>query len=307
MQKSSIFILGASGFIGSELARHLQTLGISYTCMRHRRRLPLDLHPEKAYLSSLLTFSWRKLENNPPPVIFHFARIPGSGALGRSLAANLSALSNRRLLRWLRSQTDPPLLVLTAGTLAYGPSAAVEVTEDHALNPVGFARQYAIGEQPILDAMTERTIPIQIVRPAWVYGPRSWLLGFYLLPMKLKGVVPVYGDGQNWMNLIHVEDTAGLLWHIAQNGARYQTYNLVGDTLLQQQKLSETLGRISGLPLQTITQKEISYRDPAVWESLTFSQRTSTKHRELVQQYHHRHLDLQQSLHAIWKPFITTR
>ncbi len=307
MHKPSIFILGASGFIGSELARQVQSLGISHACMRHRRRLPPDLHPEKAYLSSLLTFSWRKLENNPPQVIFHFARIPGSGALGRSLAANLSAIANRRLLRWLRSQTDPPLLVLTAGTLAYGPSAEAGVTEDHALNPAGFARQYAMGEQPILDAMTERRIPIQIVRPAWVYGPRSWLLGFYLFPMKLKGIVPLYGDGQNWMNLIHVEDAAGLIWHIAQNGAPYQTYNLIGDSTLQQHKLAETLGRISGLPLQTISRKEIPYRDPAIWESLTFSQRTATKHRKLVQEYHYRHLDLQQSLHAIWKPYIAVR
>ncbi len=302
-QKSDLLILGASGFIGSALARHAQSLGFGYSCLRHRKRLPADLHPETVYLNSLLTFPWRRLESGPPRMIFHFARIPGSGPLGRSLAARMSAFANRRLLKWMERQPDPPLLILAAGTLAYGAGAEDAVMEDHPLQPTGFARHYAVGEQPIVAAMAASSLPIQIVRPAWVYGARSWLSGFYLLPMKMKGTVPLYGDGSNWMSLIHVEDAAGLMWHIARHGAQRQTYNLIGGEPVRQLQLVEALESVSGLRRQSVRQKEMPFSDPAIWESLTFSQRTASKHLALYQGYPYRHPRLQESLQAIWAHF----
>jgi nucleoside-diphosphate-sugar epimerase len=306
---SHTLILGASGYLGSAYARHLQAAGGWMSCLVHNSMLPEDLAPQRVFHGSLLTFPWRKLEQEPPQSIVHFARISGPGRHGRRLAAALSALANKRLLSWIEKQAQPPRLILVAGTLAYGAAAAAIVDEDHALQPAGFARQYALGEAPILRALAAQKTPIQIMRPAWVYGPRSWLRSFYFMPMRERRVVPLYGSGDNWISLIHVEDAAALIHFLSLERVPGQTYNLICGDPIRQADLAEMLGRISGLPVKRISQEEFPGRDSGVWESLTFSQRTASRHAGLYRSHGFRHPDPQASLESLWRTFrqSTTR
>ncbi|HNW60775.1 MAG TPA: NAD(P)-dependent oxidoreductase [bacterium] len=296
-------ILGASGFIGSACARQLLGEGGRLSCLVHHSPLTGDLDGARMLHGSLLTFPWRQLEDDPPGTILHLARLSAPGRLGRGVAAWLSARANRRLLAWLAQQPFPPRLVLIAGTLAYGPSPDTAVFEDHPLDPAGFARQYAVGEAPILDALQSGRLPVQIMRPAWVYGPRSWLRSFFLLPMRRAGHVPLYGSGENWMSLIHVEDAARLICGLAQEASTGVTCNLVCGPPIRQAEFAGMLSRISGLPVRQVNAAG-GARDAEVWESLTFSQRTATRHDALYRKIGFRYADTGAALESIWRAFL---
>ena len=303
---SPALILGASGFLGEAFARHLQAAGEPAACLIHRSPLPAEIRPVRLYHGSLLTFPWRILEADPPRAIIHFARLSAPSAAGRRLAAQASTMANRRLLAWLERLAQPPRLVLIAGTLAYGPSTDEEIYEDHALHPAGFAREYARGEAPILAAMAAGRLPVQVMRPAWVYGARSWLRGFFFTPMLRQGHVPLYGEGDNRMALIHVEDAAALIDFLSREAPAGESYNLLCGAPLRQAELAETLSRISGLPIKRITRRDFPSRDRGVWESLTFSQRTASRHAGLYQRHGFRHPDAGAALASLWRSFINT-
>ncbi|HQG44689.1 MAG TPA: NAD(P)-dependent oxidoreductase [bacterium] len=303
--QSHILILGAGGFIGSACARAVLESGDRLTCLAHRTPLASELSGARTVPGSLPTFPWRSLEADPPTIILHLARLSAPGRSGRRIAAWRSARANRRLLSWLEGQAHPPLLVLVAGTLAYGPSADAEVYEEHPLNPVGFARQYARREAPVLAALQAGRLPVQIMRPAWVYGPRSWLKSFYLDPMRREGFVPLYGSGENWMSLIHVEDAARWILRLAQTAPTGTTFNLVSGAPMRQTELAERLSRISGLPVRRRTPADLAIRDSALWESLTFSQRTATRHAARYHEIGCDHPDPGLALESLWRALRT--
>lgn len=264
----------------------------------HQRQPAADIQPARLWHGSLWSFDWNRLKEDPPEIIYHFARIPGRGSYGRKLAAFLSNIANRRLIRWLQQQSQPPLLVLIAGTLAYGNHGDREITEDEPLCPISFAREYHFGERPILEA---KHIPRQIMRPAWVYGHGSWFKSFYLRPMLEHGYVPLYGDGNNWMSLVHVEDVAGLIEFLSNNGPSGETFNLFGGSALKQRQLTEILHQISGLPICKMDLKLLRRMDKAVAEAFTFSLRVGTKHRALYEKYRFLYPDLNEGMKNILK------
>ncbi len=299
--RGHILILGASGFIGGACARAVLESGDRLSCLVHRAPLAGEWGGVPLHHGTLPSFPWRRLETDPPTIILHLARLSAPGPLGRRLAAWRSARANRRLLHWLAHQAQPPRLVLVAGTLAYGPSPNTEVDEAHALNPAGFAREYAQGEAPVLQALQAGRLPVQIMRPAWVYGPRSWLQGFYLEPMRREGFVPLYGTGENWMSLIHVEDAAAWIVGLAQTAPAGATYNLVSGAPIRQAELAELLSRISGLPVRRRAAADLASRDQGLWESLTFSQRTISRHSARYREIGCRHPDPAIALESLWR------
>jgi len=299
-------VLGASGFIGTAFIRHLQARGERTACLLHRSPLPAELSPERLLHGSLLTFPWQMLEAEPPRAIIHFARISAPLAPGRRLAAFASGRANRRLLAWLERLEQPPRLVLVAGTLAYGSSPDEDIFEDHPLHPAGFAREYARGEAPILATMAAGRLPVQVMRPAWVYGARSWLRSFFFLPMQRQGHVPLYGEGDNLMALIHVEDAAALIDYLSREAPAGASYNLLCGAPLRQSELAGTLSGISGLPVRRISSRDFPGRDRGVLESLTFSQRTASRHAALYQRHGFRYPDPGAALASLWQSFLQT-
>ncbi len=268
-------VLGGSGFIGAPLVRRLRAAGVRTTCLVHRA----STGGTAEVSGSIDTFRWRRLEADPPDVIFHLARIAGRGRLTRLR----NRLANERLLAWLASCARPPLLVYVGGTLAYGSRAEAEVTEETPLAPISFSRDYHEAEVPWLRALRGGDAPVIVTRPAWVLGAGSWFEVFYRRFMRAERAVPVYGDGASWMTLVHVEDCAGLLLHVARAAPPLATVNVFTGPTLRQLELAERLARLSGLPIRRVPLDARFER--AVREAFTFSARIGSVHRALHASY----------------------
>ena len=288
-------VLGGSGFIGEPLVRALVAAGVRTSCLVHRSPPPVtQAHPLQG---SVDRFRWRTIERDPPDVIFHLARIPRRRRFDGAAIRARNRLASARLLGWLSCCPRPPLLVYVGGTLAYGSHGEVAVTEETPLSPTSFSRDYHVAETPWLHALPWTDAPILVARPAWVLGSGSWFGAYFRRPIREERSVPLYGDGSNWMSLVHVEDCAGLLMHLARRAPLMTVMNLFAGAPLRQIELSERLARLTALPIRRISLDEMQARHGrAVREAFAFSARVDTIHGALQADYTPLHGNLDAAL-----------
>ena len=291
-------VLGGSGFLGAPLVRRLCAAGVRTTCLLHRT--PLSVAAARVLRGSLDRFPWRTLEQDPPDVIFHLARIAGRGGIRGAVTRVRNRVANERLFVALAGWARPPLLVFVGGTLAYGSHGDDPVTERTALAPTSFSRDYHTAEVPWLRALRGNDAPVIVARPAWVLGPGAWFEVFYRRFLRAERAVPLYGSGDNWMSLVHVDDCAGLLEHTARRALPMSVVNVFAGAPLRQVELAERLARVAALPIRRVPLDELERRfGRAVREAFDFSARVGTVHHALHAGYRLEHQDLDADLSAL--------
>ena len=291
-------VLGGSGFLGTPLVRRLGAAGVRTTCLLHRSPLPVE--NVTTLRGSIDRFHWRTLEQDPPDVIFHLARIPGRGGIRGALTRVRNRVANERLVVALAGWARPPLVVYVGGTLAYGSRGEQEVTERTPLTPTSFSRDYHRAELPWLRALRDNDVPVIVARPAWVLGAGAWFEAYYRHVIQTERAVPLYGPGDNWMSLVHVEDCAGLLEHAARRALPMCVVNVFTGPPLRQAELAERLARLTSLPIRRVPLDDLERRlGRAVREAFTFSARIGTVHEALHAGYRIEHPDLDRDLAAL--------
>jgi nucleoside-diphosphate-sugar epimerase len=249
---------------------------------------------------SMDRFPWVTIERDPPDAIFHLARIPGRGGIRGAVTRIRNRLANERLALALTSWARSPLMVYVGGTLAYGSHGDEPVTEETPVTPTSFSRDYYKAELPWARTMRGSDAPVIVARPAWVLGPGSWFEVYYRRFIMAERAVPLYGPGENWMSLVHVEDCAGLLEHAARRALPMSVLNLFAGPPLRQAELAERLSRVAGLPIRRVPLEDLERRyGRAVREAFTFSARIGTVHKALHAAYRFQHQDLDADLASL--------
>lgn len=256
--------------------------------LAHRNVDHRALESTNLVVGSLETFDPDWLDSFRPDVVLHMARLPGRGRIGRSLAARRGRRANVRLLAHLVQRLPNVHLVYVSGTLMYGDRGEDDCDESTPLRPGSFAREYARAEEPWVRGQNSADLGITIVRPPWVIGPGSWFRNFYLRPAALRGAVPVYGPGSNWMSLLDVEDCAGAILHLAE-GAPGRVFNLFAPGQhVRQRDFSDEVARVLGCPVDP---DQRAGGDAAVQAALTGSFRAQTGHGQIADGYRFAHTD----------------
>ena len=246
-----VLLLGGTGFVGSAVAREFlaEEPDTRLSLLVHRRPPEITDPRLRLLYGSLQDIDLKSIARNPPTHVVHMARLPGRSPWRRTLAGLRGARANIRLLQALRRFPDPPRILYVSGSLMYGSRGEDWVDEHTPLHPTSFARAYIRGERPLLKSQSRRDLPIIMVRPPWILGADSWFAAFYANPMVRQRRVPCYGPGRNWMSLLHVEDCARLIRHVALHGDAGQTYNLTLPPL-RQQDFCALLSAHTGMPVQ---------------------------------------------------------
>ena len=286
-------VLGGTGFIGSELVRQLLQKNYRVSVTVHERAPFRQFEDCNLIPSELSEFKLASLQHDAPDIAFHLARIPGKGKAGRLKSATSGAAHNDRLLSESKSQFPGLKWVYVSGSLMYGDHGDDWVDENFPMNPMAYAEEYAIAEEPFQKALTEGMA--MMIHPPWILGNASWFKHFYLKVMQEEGFVPQYGSGQEWMNLIHLEDCAGRILHFSERGSFGQRYNLLGSAAVQSGEFLKVLSELSGLP---VTAKRAE-GDEAGRAALASSIRLTSLHSELHEGFQDQHPDLREMLRSL--------
>lgn len=289
MNRTKVFVLGGTGFIGSALMNKFSQQLDKYEvwALIHRNVNFRELECFNTFTGDLQSFDLTLLDRFQPDHIVHMARMSGKGAKGREKSAKKGARANKRLIEHLLTMHKKPVVHYVSGTLVYGDCGEKLVDEDSSINPTGFAKEYIEAERPWMECIERGTLPVSMLRPPWIMGTNSWFKTFFLNYMWKFKKVPLLGDGENWMTIIDVEDCAGLIIHTMENGKPGNYYNLgIPNNYHKHKDFANKVSEITGLPLDPLSKEQIIEKfDETIYEAFTFSVKSSSKHSELLDSY----------------------
>jgi nucleoside-diphosphate-sugar epimerase len=118
-----------------------------------------------------------------------------------------------------------PRFVL-ASTVVTG-DAHGDVLDERSELPVETA--YGRSKQAAEKLVAESGLPYAIVRPSHVYGPGGWFVEEFVTRLRQPGRFAVVGKGDNWWDVVHVDDVAAAFVLAAEDDRPGGTYHVVDD------------------------------------------------------------------------------
>lgn len=197
-QKMKVFITGATGYIGSSVARALAGAGHEILALAHREGAREEL--------AALGYDTVDGDLTDPAGLARAAR----GAEATVHAANTNdersaALDDAAVRAMVDAlEGSGAGLVYTSGIWVLGERSDEPATEDATTDPLDQVAWRGPLERWLVEA-ADRRVRTVVIRPGVVYGGGGGLPG-----MMGRGELPLVGDGQNRWPLVHVDDLARL-------------------------------------------------------------------------------------------------
>jgi dTDP-glucose 4,6-dehydratase len=152
----------------------------------------------------------------------------------------LEAVRKHRIARFLQVSTDE----------VYGHVPEGSSTEADALEPRSpYAASKAGGDLQVLAYATTYGTPVVITRGSNTYGPNQYpekLIPLFVTNLLDGETVPLYGDGLQVRDWIHVEDHARGILHVLEHGDDANVYNLGGGNPSTNLAITERLVALCG-------------------------------------------------------------
>ncbi len=238
-----ILVTGATGFIGSHLVDYLIELGYD---VRATIRKTSNLQWLKDKKIELIETNLNSIDDTIEAVsgvdyIYHIAGLVAAKNYNTFLKANRDATAT--ILKACE-QSNPNLrrFVLVSSQTVAGPSSSLEnpQTEDDVPRPITSYGKSKLEGEKITLSYSEK-IPITIVRPPAVYGPRDTAIRD-IFKIANKGIAPLIGFEDKFVSLIYVKDlvrgivlagesniSEGQIYFITSH--QFYTWNEIMDTM----------------------------------------------------------------------------
>ena len=227
------YVTGGTGFIGSHLVERLVDQGYQVTCLIRKtsnlRWLSqlLDTKSPQVHIvtgdlhdTDILAQHVRDVD-----LVFHLAGL--TKAPDAAIYDRVNAEGTKHLVEaCLSAQTNLGRFVYCSSLAAVGPScSATPNTEDVKPQPLTDYGSSKLKGEMVVREHADR-LPITIIRPPAVYGPRDVDV-FLFFQMINRGVIPILGDADKLLSLVHVKDlVAGIYTAAVSECAVGETYFL---------------------------------------------------------------------------------
>ena len=227
------YVTGGTGFIGSHLVEQLVDQGYHVTCLTRKtsnlrwlNHLLTAKSPQVRLVTGDLQDSDTLVDHvQDVDLVFHLAGL--TKAPDAATYDQVNAGGTRSLIEaCLAVETGLNRFVYCSSLAAVGPSRdATPQAEDVTPQPLtDYGRSKLKGER-VAREYADR-LPITIIRPPVVYGPRDADI-FLFFQMINRGVIPILGDTDKLLSLVHVKDlVAGLYTAAVSERAIGETYFL---------------------------------------------------------------------------------
>lgn len=268
-EKPVAWVTGSAGFIGRNVAGHLEdrgwsVVGIDRAAAARTLHVAGDLAPE--------TFARAMDAAGPPDLVFHGA---GGSSVGDSVrdpatSQRDTVTATQILLDFLLARAPAAKVVFPSSAAVYGAADAGPLAEDRPANPVSPYGHHKLAAEGLCLAAAKRGLPVAVVRLFSVYGPGLRKQLPWDLAVKLSAGDPrieLFGTGAETRDFLNVEDVAALTAFLAE--ARFETPLIVnGGTGVATRvddfatRLAECLGKRVGVAFngQTRAGDPLHYR-----------------------------------------------
>ncbi|MGA7672245.1 MAG: NAD-dependent epimerase/dehydratase family protein [Nitrolancea sp.] len=247
-----VVVTGAGGFVGSHLVESQARAGHDVRALDLRTRSieHLSGSPNVEILAGDLTdsdFLQSALEG--ADIVYHLASIHLEISVPDETYWRVNVEGVRNLLKMCHAAgVDRVVHCSSIGVYGSTPEEFPS-NEDSPCHPQSiYERTKFEGERVVREVVAETGLPVTIVRPGWVYGPRC--------PRTLKlfkairsGRFLLVGDGQAVRQPVYVEDIVRALEHAGQSPCAVgETFVIAGPKAVTIKELTTAIARALGKP-----------------------------------------------------------
>ncbi len=233
-EKDLCLVTGACGFVGSHLVDFLASRGFSVraTDLKEVNRKYIPSSDNVEFVPADLT-----LPEELPAIlqrvtkIFHPAGIFRFGAPTKQLfKVNVKGTTN--LLSAALSEDNISHIVNWSTAMVYGSLNYTPADENHPIHPEDpYSESKWVQEQIALSFFQENELPVSIIRPTAIYGPRSFYGTSQALLALVKGkIFGIPGDGTTIQHHVHVNDVVqAAIFLSSKPDSAGEIYNVADD------------------------------------------------------------------------------
>ena len=246
------FVTGGTGFIGSHLVEALLRRGLGEVrCLVRTRRKWLEGLPIREVRGDLFDEALVADAVRDVDYVYHNGGVTRARDDAVFQEANVEA--TLRLMETL-GRVNPGVrrVVVTSSLAVVGRSADPVATEESPMQPLSRYGASKARMEEALFAWRDR-LPIAIVRPSTVYGPREADL-YAFFRMANMGFCPVVGDTREpAMSLVHARDLVrGMIAAAETPDVAGETFFLGGEALYSWRDLKEAAAAVLGRNALTV-------------------------------------------------------
>ena len=236
----NVFLIGATGFIGSAVARELMARGHTVLGLAHSDKAAATLAgrgitPFRGDLTDVaaLTAGARRAD-----AVIHLGAVAGPNFPA------VDALAVDALLAGLEGTGKP--FLYTSGAAVAGDTGSGIGDEETSLDPASKSAWRGATERRAIDAV-KRGIRAVAIRPCMVYGHgEGGFVRFFLSSAKRGGAALTVGDGHWRWSTVHVDDIADLYVRALERAEPGQVFLAASDEALSFQQMAEAASRAAG-------------------------------------------------------------
>jgi nucleoside-diphosphate-sugar epimerase len=217
------FVTGASGFLGHAVCAELLAREHEVTALvRRPGSQPAGTAAAAGDLSDAEALE-RAVERARPDWVIHLAAEIATQRDQRKID-EVNVNGTRRLLDACKAVGGVRFVFVS--TVVTGDAGGAILDEDSSL-PVetAYGRSKQQGEQLV----RESGVPGVIIRPSHVYGPGGWYAEEIVKRLGQPGRFVVIGSGENWWDVVRVEDVASACITAAERAPDGALYHVVDD------------------------------------------------------------------------------
>jgi nucleoside-diphosphate-sugar epimerase len=218
-----VLVTGASGFLGHAVCAELRERDHEVAALV--RRPGSEPRGSSAVQADLVDADRlaRVVEGVRPDCVIHLAAEIASQR-DASKIAEVNVEGTRRLLAACAGGGQPRFVF--ASTVVTGDAGGAELEEG---SPLAVETAYGRSKQEGERLVRGSGIESVIIRPSHVYGPGGWYAQEFVKRLKQPGRFAVIGSGQNWWDVVRVEDVATAFVDAAERAPSGALYHVVDD------------------------------------------------------------------------------
>jgi nucleoside-diphosphate-sugar epimerase len=258
-----ILLTGVTGFLGSHLAERLAAMGHEIRCLvrSSTASLPEDMGMERLEVRTVDFMDADALVKAMDGIqrVFHVAGTTRARSTRDYYDGNYIVTQNLAEAS-LAHGGDLDRFVFVSSLSALGPSEPGEEPDERApYHPVShYGKTKMMAEQCL--RRLDGKLPIVIVRPSGIYGPRERDLYQYFR-LIIKGFFPRIGFGKKFLNMAYCDDVInGILLASESPRAPEKTYFIGSQRSYETAEIAGEIARAVGVKAHAIPVPEIAVR-----------------------------------------------
>jgi len=223
-----VLVTGASGFIGGPTCAELLARGHEVTSLvRRPGSEPRGTGAVAGDLSDTSALDSALASERPEAVVHLAAEIGSQRNASKLQAANVEG--TRRLLEACTNVGSPRFVFVS--TAVKGDPRGAEIDES---SPGPVETPYGKSKAAAEELVTGSGLEHSIIRPGHVYGPAGWYVTELIGQLRKPGRFGVVGSGENWWDVVHVDDVASAIADAAERAPSGGVYHVVDDEPITQ-------------------------------------------------------------------------